>query len=219
MRPWCQVETVEEVINLVRHSSRCPKLPSATGPHQAVATQEEKLESPEPAVFLGWSVGLLAAAPAIRRRRLSAPDRNSRPPHLGANFLASESNGWFIKRQLPLSTSPVPSSKFFTVPQRLHHPYAPSYSAEARIPRALLRTMTSGNKTTGLVEGLPSSMTGYESDSTQLETEDKSICGYLRQDIRGSMFTELQLVILTFCTGMQGEIPRYWPEITEEESH
>ncbi|KAH0595956.1 hypothetical protein MHUMG1_06506 [Metarhizium humberi] len=63
--------------------------------------------------------------------------------------------------------------------------------------------MTSGNKTTGLVEGLPSSMTGYESDSTQLETEDKSICGYLRQDIRGSMFTELQLVILTFCTGMQ----------------
>ncbi|KAK9439019.1 uncharacterized protein G6M90_00g101180 [Metarhizium brunneum] len=63
--------------------------------------------------------------------------------------------------------------------------------------------MTSGKKTTGPVEGLPSTMTGYESDSTQLEAEDKSICGYLRQDIRGSMFTELQLVILTFCTGMQ----------------
>lgn len=29
--------------------------------------------------------------------------------------------------------------------------------------------------------------------------------GYLSQDIRSTMFAEFQLVILTFCTGIQGK--------------
>ena len=36
----------------------------------------------------------------------------------------------------------------------------------------------------------------------------KGTIGYLNQDIRTSMFAEFQLVILTFCTGIQGKYSR-----------
>ncbi|KHN99993.1 DUF1275 domain protein [Metarhizium album ARSEF 1941] len=66
--------------------------------------------------------------------------------------------------------------------------------------------MTSVEKPTTPTEGAPRIviMADHESDGPPPEAEgDKSVCAYMCQDIRGSIFTELQLVILTFCTGMQ----------------
>ena len=65
--------------------------------------------------------------------------------------------------------------------------------------------MASDEKTTDSVQGTTPAMTDNESNCPQLEVEDKSITKYFTQDIRGSMFTEFQLVLLTFCTGMQGK--------------
>ncbi|OAQ72476.1 hypothetical protein VFPPC_15142 [Pochonia chlamydosporia 170] len=63
--------------------------------------------------------------------------------------------------------------------------------------------MTSHEKTTGPTQDTPHSVTEYESDGSQSGVGKKSLGHYLRQEVRASMFTELQLVILTFCTGIQ----------------
>jgi hypothetical protein len=66
--------------------------------------------------------------------------------------------------------------------------------------------MTSNDKIADTVqEGTPHGVTAYDSDDSRVEVEDRSLGNYLCQDVRGSMFTEFQLVILTFCTGIQGE--------------
>ncbi|OAA48701.1 DUF1275 domain protein [Metarhizium rileyi] len=63
--------------------------------------------------------------------------------------------------------------------------------------------MTWNKKASRPVEDTPQLVIECQSDSSKSEVDEKSLYAYLSQDIRGSMFTELQLVILTFCTGMQ----------------
>lgn len=57
----------------------------------------------------------------------------------------------------------------------------------------------------------------HESDSQAQNSCSRkpSAIRYLTQDIRPSLFAELQLVLLTFCTGIQGKPIPFLPSVRE----